>query len=173
MSETSRASNIRVVTASVPPMNRSSRTLEEVTAVIQQEIREAGFLHVRHAVVKNEAHNIQQLVSNVSTDNEAEVVVFVGSIGFGPHDQVIEALDEVFERRIEGFGEAYRRLLRAEVGVHAALARATAGVFNECVVFALSGRAPEMKLAVQTLLAPIIPDAVVFATAGRAGAQAG
>ena len=44
------------------------------------------------------------------------------------------------------------------------LARATAGVFNQCVVFALSGRADDVKTAVDVLIRPALRSAVDLAT---------
>jgi molybdenum cofactor biosynthesis protein B len=161
MAEEQPAKAVRVLTATVS--GPRSRLLEEIATVLREEVTAAGFTLVRHVVVKGEAQFVQQLVSNVSTDNEADAVIIVGGAGFGPRDHLVEALESTFERRIEGFGEAYRRLLRADLGVHALLSRATAGTFNQCLVFALSGRAGDVRLAMQTLIAPVLPEAVELA----------
>ena len=157
-----------------------SKMIEELAKGVAEEVRAAGFKLVRSVVVNGEPQFIQQLVSNVSNDNEADAVILVGGAGFGPRDHVVEALHSFVERRIEGFGEAYRRMLReeaagdayrggatgegSELGVHAWLMRATAGVYNQCLVFALTGRAPDLQKAVQALIAPTLVDAVELAT---------
>ncbi|HEV3193988.1 MAG TPA: hypothetical protein VGY54_25960, partial [Polyangiaceae bacterium] len=72
------------------------------------------------------------------------------------------------ERHIEGFGEDYRRVLREEftIGAGAMLARATAGVYNRCLVFALPRNASRLRRAMQLLVIPILAEAVQLA-AGR------
>lgn len=144
---------------------------DELAKLLGTELKKAGFELMRHVVVKGEPQHVQALVSNVSTGNEADAIVLFGGTGFGPRDHVCEALDGIYERHIEGFGEAYRRLLRSELGVHAMLARASAGVFDQCVVFALSGRNEDVRLAVEVLIAPILSAAVDLAVGRPVASQ--
>lgn len=155
---------LRVLVGAV--MAARSRTLEELAKTVADEVRAAPLQLVRSVVVKGEAQFIQQLVSNVSNDNEADAIILVGGTGFGPRDNTCEAIEEFVERRIEGFGEAYRRILReeCEFGPHAMLSRAAAGVYNQCLVFAMTGRQQDVKRAMQTLIVPTLSDAVELAT---------
>jgi molybdenum cofactor biosynthesis protein B len=152
---------VRVLTGCVA--ERRTRTVEELGKALAEELTKAGYQVIRHIVVKGEAEHVQALVSNVSTANEADAIVLVGGTGFGPKDHVCEALEGLFQRQIEGFGEAYRRELRKDHGVFATLARATAGVFDGCVVFAMTGKQQELRLAVEFLVAPILGEAVAMA----------
>jgi molybdenum cofactor biosynthesis protein B len=163
MSEAKR-STPRVLVGAV--MAARSRTLEELAKCVTDEVGAAKFHLVRSIVVKGEAEYIQQLVSNVSNDNEADAIILVGGTGFGPRDSTCEAVQSFAERRIEGFGEAFRQMLREtqEFGVHALLSRATAGVYNQCLVFAMTGRVVDVQRAMQTLIAPTLSDAVELAT---------
>ena len=147
-------------------MSVKSRTIEELGNGIAQIVRDAGFTLVRSVVVNGEAQFIQQLIANVSNDNEADVILLTGGTGFGPRDATCEAIDSFVERGIEGFAEAYRHLLRDQLGLgaHSWLARATAGVYNQCLVFALTGRPNDVMTAMQTLVVPTLPDAVGLAT---------
>jgi|HubBroStandDraft_1064217.scaffolds.fasta_scaffold12031_5 molybdopterin adenylyltransferase len=160
----------RVLVAAIMPVK--SRSIEAAAKGIEEEMRAAKFHLVRSVVAKGEPQFIQQLVSNVSNDNEADAIILVGGTGFGPSDRTCEALDSFVERRIEGFGEAYRRLLADEFafGTRALLARATAGVFNQCVIFALTGTLAQVRRATQALIVPNVADAVAHAT-GRIRSQ--
>ncbi|MGO9836069.1 MAG: molybdenum cofactor biosynthesis protein B [Polyangiaceae bacterium] len=160
----------RVLVAAIMPVK--SRVIEAAAKAIEEEMRSAKFHLVRSVVAKGEPQFIQQLVSNVSNDNEADAIVLVGGTGFGPSDRTCEALDSFVERRIEGFGEGYRRLLADEfaAGARALLVRATAGVFNQCVVFALTGTLAQVRRATQALIVPTLTDAVAHAT-GRLRSQ--
>src|SRR5277367_2028755 len=143
-----------------------SRTLEDIAKGVCEDVTGAGFTLVRSVTVHGEVPVIQQLISNVSNDNEADVIILIGGTGFGPRDHACEAIDGYVERRIEGFAEAYRHMLRgpgspadayrdagpsAELGTHAWLVRATAGVYNQCLVFALTGRMNDVRSAVRGL----------------------
>lgn len=160
----------RILVGAIMPMR--SRATETTARGVEEEIRAARFQLVRSVVARGEPQFIQQLVSNVSNDNEADVIVLVGGTGFGPNDRTCEALDSFVERRIEGFAEGYRRLLADEfaAGTRALLARATAGVFNQCVIFAVTGPPAHVRRATQALIVPTVADAVALAT-GRARGQ--
>ena len=155
------ANHIRVVTGSVA--ERRSRMTDDLGKVVGDELRKAGFDVRRHFVVKGGAEHITALVNNVSVDNDADVIILVGGTGFGPGDNATEAVTRICEHQIEGFAEAYRRLLRSDFGVQAMLARASAGVYNKCLVFSLSGKLEEVRLAVELLIAPVLPAAFEMA----------
>jgi molybdenum cofactor biosynthesis protein B len=147
-------------------MQQKSRTIEELARVAVEEVRGAGFTLVRSVVVHPDAQIIRTLVENISNNNEADVILLFGGAGFGPRDYACDAVNEFVERRIEGFGQAYRRLLVDEMdfGPHAWMVRATAGVFNQCLVFVMAGRPRDVQRAMQTLILPTLPDAVALAT---------
>jgi molybdenum cofactor biosynthesis protein B len=157
---------LRVVVATVAA-GRGSQPDDAARPVID-EVKEAKLTFVRSVVVIGEPHFIQQLVSNVSNSNEADVIIMVGGTGVGPRDFTCEALDRFLERHIEGFGEAYRRMLHEEfnVGGGAMLARATAGVYNRCLVFALPRNSQRLRRAMQLLVIPTLAEAAQLA-AGR------
>lgn len=152
----------RVLTGTVGPQR--SRTLEDGAKACIEELKRIGCSHVRHISVRGEAQHIRELVTNASNDNECDALVLIGGTGIGPYDHVCEALDALFDHHMEGFGEAYRRLLRSDRGVHAMLLRATAGVYNKVLVFAMSGTADEIRLATEVLIGPTIGDAFDLAS---------
>jgi molybdopterin adenylyltransferase len=153
----------RVLVATV--MAYKSRTLEDLTKTVTDDLG-AVFALSRSVMVKAELEYLRQLVSSVATANEADAMVVVGGTGFGPFDNTCEAIDGLVERRIEGFGESYRRMLRDEFGAGptSLLARATAGVYSQCVVYALSGPPTQVRRAIATLVIPTLPDAIEYAT---------
>jgi molybdenum cofactor biosynthesis protein B len=155
----------RILVAAV--MQARSGMIEALAKVVTDEVQKAALVLVRNVVVNGERRYIQQLVSNVSNANEADVIFMVGGVGIGPRDDTCEAIDSFLERRIEGFGEAYRRILSVEIGVHAFLARATAGVYNQCLVYAMTGRETDVRRAMQELVVPTLPKAVELATGRR------
>jgi len=136
---------------------------DDVTEVVVDELRAAAFVISRSLTVHREKEFIEQLVSNVASSNEADVIILIGGVGIGPRDYTCEAVDHLADRRIEGFGEAYRRLLIEEGGdfIGTVLTRAAAGVSNQCVVVAMPRQpAALIRLAMKSLVIPLLPEAV-------------
>ena len=152
---------IRVLTVTVS----DSRKLEtdDSGKTLDRELVAAGFVIVRHVIVKDEPAFIRDLVRLAATGNEADAIVLTGGTGITPRDNTFEALEAVFEKKIDGFGEAFRRISFDEIGPHSILSRATAGVFNECVVFSLPGSTKAVLLGVRRLIVPILRHAVDLA----------
>jgi molybdopterin adenylyltransferase len=139
---------------------------DDVTHVVVEELRAATFVMSRSLTVHREKQFIEQLVSNVATSNEADAIILIGGAGIGPRDYTCEAVDDRADRRVEGFGEAYRRLLLEEGDtIGAVLTRATAGVCNQCVVLAIPRQAAAtMRRAMKSLVIPFLPEAVRIAS---------
>jgi molybdenum cofactor biosynthesis protein B len=161
------------VVAAIVSVGRVGVTAEEAAKPIIDEVNEAQFSFVRSVIVNGELGFIQQVVSTVSNTNEADAIVMVGGTGFGPRDFTCEAIETFVQRRIEGFGEAYRRLLREEfhLGAEAMLARATAGVYNRCLVFALPRNAERLRRAMRLLIVPTLAEAFQLASGHPAGSR--
>jgi molybdopterin adenylyltransferase len=151
----------RVVVATVGRANLK----EDCAKIVIDGLAAAKFTFVRSVTVTREQQFIQQLVLNVANANEADAIILIGGVGLGPRDVTCEAVHELADRRIEGFGEAYRQLLReaVAVGVEALLERATAVVYNKCVVIALPQQPAPLRKAVQDLVLPTLSQAVLAA----------
>jgi molybdenum cofactor biosynthesis protein B len=139
---------------------------EDVTQVVVGALRAGGFLVERTVTVQREREFIQQLVSNIANGNEADAILLIGGVGVGPRDYTCEAVDDLADRRMEGFGEAYRRLLfDAEDNIASVVTvRAMAAVYSGCIVVALPRQnAAVMRRAMETLVVPMLPEAMRIA----------
>ena len=72
----------------------------------------------------------------------------------------VETLEPKFEKRVTGFGEVFRALSFQDVGAAAWLSRATAGVVQGALVFALPGNPGAVELALTKLILPELDHAV-------------
>jgi molybdopterin adenylyltransferase len=152
---------IRVLTVTVSDSRK--RETDESGKTLDRELSQAGFQVIRHVIVKDEPEFIRDLVRLTANANEADAIVLTGGTGITPRDNTYEALEEVFEKRIDGFGEAFRRISFDEIGPHSILSRATAGVYNACVVFSLPGSTKAVLLGVRKLIIPVLRHAVDLA----------
>ena len=145
----------RLVTVTIS----DTRTEADDTAgkALVEELREAT-AHVRHEIVKDDAKAIAHLVREVSSSDEADVMVLSGGTGIAPRDVTYEAVAGLFEKTLDGFGESFRRMSWDEIGPRAMLTRATAGTIGNCVVFVVPGSEKGARLGAK-LIAPIVGHA--------------
>jgi molybdenum cofactor biosynthesis protein B len=86
---------------------------------------------------------------------KADVCILTGGTGLNPKDLTIEALKDLFEKEIEGFGEIFRMQSFKEIGYSAILSRATAGIINGKVVFCLPGSKSAVILGLEIIKASL------------------
>lgn len=120
----------------------------------------SAFVHVRHAIVPDEPGRIAGLVKEALAAGEADAVVLTGGTGIAPRDLTYEALSSLFDKELDGFGEAFRRLSWDEIGPRAILSRAAAGTVGAALVFLVPGSEKAARLAARALIAPILGHAV-------------
>jgi molybdenum cofactor biosynthesis protein B len=129
-------------------------------------LRAAGFEVVSHAIVREEPELLRAALAEIGEEKRAEAIVMTGGTGVAPRDRTIEALEPLFEKVLDGFGEAFRRLSWDEIGPRAILSRATAGIIAGRVVVALPGSPRAVRLGVEKLLAPMLGHAVEIVRGG-------
>jgi molybdenum cofactor biosynthesis protein B len=66
-------------------------------------------------------------------------VITTGGTGLTGRDGTPEALEPLFDKIIEGFGELFRSLSYQDIGTSTLQSRATAGVANGTIIFSLPG----------------------------------
>lgn len=128
----------------------------------------AGFTLAEHRVVPDEPALVQAIVREVAEQDLADALVTTGGTGIAPRDQTFEAIAPLLDKRLDGFGEAFRRLSWDEVGPRSVLSRAIAGVARGRFVVALPGSPRAVTLAVEKLLIPLLEHAVALCR-GEAG----
>jgi len=156
---------VRILTVTVS----DTRKLKDDASgdLLARKLGDAGFAVRRHAPVRDELLVIRELVRSASTQNEADVIVLCGGTGLAPRDVTPDAIEPLFEKRIDGFGEEFRRRSwtahESALGARAILSRATAGVVSGTIVFAIPGSPAAVELAAP-LLVEVLPHAVDVVT---------
>ncbi len=150
-SSTPRVLTVTVSDTRTAANDTSGRALAEELAV---------FVLVRHVIIPDEPERVIELVTTMTERDEAEAIVFTGGTGIAPRDRTVEALESIFDKRLEGFGEAFRRLSWEQIGPRAVLSRATAGSVGERLVFCLPGSEKAVRLGAREIIAPILGHAV-------------
>lgn len=119
----------------------------------------AGHTLLGSELVKDDAAEIVHALEHAIAHG-ARCVIFTGGTGVGRRDVTAETLEAKFEKRLDGFGELFRSLSFQQVGSAAWLSRATAGVVQGALVFAVPGSPKAVELALSRLILPELDHAV-------------
>lgn len=121
-----------------------------------QLLEEAGHKVVAYMILKNDAEQIKEALRSLLADNIINVIITSGGTGVSQKDVTVDAACSLMEKRVEGFGEFFRRLSYEEIGEAAILSRATAGVAAKKLIFCLPGSKNAMSLGLRKAMLPIL-----------------
>ena len=127
--------NIAVLTVS------DSRTKENDKSgdLLVGRITDMGHLLANREIVKDDKDQIQNVLYRWINNNDIQVVITTGGTGLTGFDGTPEAIEPLFEKKIDGFGEIFRAISFEEIGTSSLNSRATAGVTNGTYIFCLPG----------------------------------
>jgi molybdenum cofactor biosynthesis protein B len=106
---------------------------------LADRIVEAGHILAARDIVKDDREQIRDKVLAWSNDPAIDVVITTGGTGFTGRDVTPEALEPIFEKRMDGFSAVFHRISYDKIGTSTIQSRATGGVVNATFVFVLPG----------------------------------
>jgi molybdopterin adenylyltransferase len=102
-------------------------------------IEAAGHRLEARAIVTDDVAAIRDQVERWSRTPEIDVVITTGGTGFTGRDVTPDALEPLFEKRMDGFSAVFHRLSYDKIGTSTIQSRATGGVLNATFIFVLPG----------------------------------
>ncbi|MGB6586060.1 MAG: molybdenum cofactor biosynthesis protein B [Pseudolabrys sp.] len=108
-------------------------------ATLIERIRASGHALAERAIVKDEVKAIRQRVKAWIADKFIDVVITTGGTGFTGRDVTPEAVEPLFEKKMDGFATMFLLVSERKIGTSAIQTRATAGVANAPYIFCLPG----------------------------------
>ena len=102
-------------------------------------IEKAGHVLKARAIVSDDKEKIAAQVRAWTLDPDIDVVITTGGTGFTGRDVTPEALEPLFEKRMDGFSEVFHRISYDKIGTSTIQSRATGGVANATFIFVLPG----------------------------------
>lgn len=112
--------------------DKSGQTLAE-------RIAEAGHELVDRSIVLDDIERIRTTVRAWCADPRVDAVITTGGTGFTGRDVTPDALEPLFEKRMDGFSEVFHRISFDKIGTSTIQSRATAGLIAQTFVFVLPG----------------------------------
>ena len=108
-------------------------------ATLKERIEKAGHRLAARAVVKDDVKKIRAQAKAWIKDRKIDVIITTGGTGFTGRDVTPEAIEPLFEKRMDGFSVAFHQISWAKIGSSTIQSRATAGVANATYLFCLPG----------------------------------
>ena len=99
----------------------------------------AGHVVADRRIVPDEMAEIVAALEGWIADPEIDVVISTGGTGVTGRDVTPEAFEQVFEKKIEGFGELFRWVSFQKIRTSTVQSRAVGGVAGGTYLFALPG----------------------------------
>jgi molybdenum cofactor biosynthesis protein B len=122
-------------------------------ATLLDRIEKAGHTVADRAIVTDDIEAIRSQVKAWIADSTIDVIITTGGTGFTGRDVTPEAIEPLFEKRMEGFSTMFLLVSQAKIGTSAIQTRATAGVAGATYIFCLPGSPGACKDAWDDILA--------------------
>lgn len=118
-----------------------TRTLETDTsgAQLAEMIEGCGHRVFERAVVRDDRATIAEKVKTWVADESIDVVLTTGGTGFSGRDVTPEAIEPLFDKRMDGFSVLFHQYSATTIGTSSIQSRATAGLIGATFVFCLPG----------------------------------
>jgi molybdenum cofactor biosynthesis protein B len=102
-------------------------------------IEESGHRLAARDIATDDIAAIRAVVQKWAKDDGIDVVITTGGTGFTGRDVTPEALEPLFDKRMDGFSEVFHRISFDKIGTSTIQSRATAGLIGTTFVFVLPG----------------------------------
>lgn len=121
-------------------------------ALIREKLTAAGHIVSGYRIVPDDPSAIRELMSAPPPGTQALIVN--GGTGISKRDSTFEAVEEMLDKKLPGFGELFRVLSFEEIGAAAMMSRAVAGVMRGIPVMSVPGSRGAVALAMEKLILP-------------------
>jgi molybdenum cofactor biosynthesis protein B len=133
-----------------------TRTVQNDTSGLAiRDLLVTGGHHVAgYGIVRDDPSQVERAVRGQLDETAVQVIITTGGTGITSRDGTFEAIDDLLDKRLEGFGELFRMLSFHEIGPAAMMSRAVAGTIARKAIFVLPGAEHAVRLAMTKLIVP-------------------
>ena len=107
--------------------------------LLAERVTGAGHTLAARDIVHDDVEEIRQRIKSWTTSGEVDAIVTTGGTGLTGRDVTPEALEPLFDKRIEGFSVVFHLVSYQSVGLSTLQSRALAGIIDGVFVFCLPG----------------------------------
>lgn len=117
-----------------------------------EALQEATHVLADKQIVKDDIYQIRAVISRWIADAGVDAVLVTGGTGFSGRDSTPEAVEPLFDKRIDGYGEIFRMLSWQEIASSTVQSRAVGGLANNTVIFCIPGSTGACRTAWEGIL---------------------
>ena len=127
--------NIAVLTLS------DTRTISEDKSgqILVDRLLKAGHALGDRQICTDDIEQIRTIVSAWINNPKIDVIITTGGTGFTGRDVTVEAVEPLFEKRMDGFSAIFHQQSYTKIGTSTIQSRATGGVAKGTYIFCLPG----------------------------------
>ena len=114
----------------------------------------AGHTLAAREIIVDDVDAIRIIIKRWIADPGVDAIITTGGTGFTGRDVTPEAIEPLFEKRMDGFSIAFHMLSHAKIGASTIQSRATAGVAGATYIFCLPGSPGACRDGWDGILAP-------------------
>ena len=107
--------------------------------ILVERLIQAGHNLAEKKIVADDIYQMRAVVSQWIADPEIHAVITTGGTGLTGRDVTPEAMQVLYDKEIEGFGEIFRKISYDLIKTSTIQSRAIAGLANGTVIFSLPG----------------------------------
>jgi len=107
--------------------------------ILEKKIKEANHNLIDRKICKDSKKDIKKIINEWLKKKKIDVIITTGGTGLTGRDITPEALDEIADKHIPGFGEIFRHVSLETVGTSSIQSRACAVLAKGKYIFALPG----------------------------------
>ena len=108
-------------------------------SILVNKIKEANHNLTDRKICKDNKDDIVKILKDWTNAKEIDVIITTGGTGLTGRDITPEAIEQIADKQIPGFGEIFRNISLKTVGTSAIQSRACAVLANGKYIFALPG----------------------------------
>ncbi|MEH6630035.1 MAG: molybdenum cofactor biosynthesis protein B [Halopseudomonas aestusnigri] len=127
--------NIAIITVS----DTRTQADDKSGNILDKMIKEDGHNIAARTIIKDDLPDLISGLNKLINDPNIDVIITTGGTGVTGRDTTPEAIKEVMEKEIDGFGELFRWISYAKIGTSTMQSRAIGGVSKGTYLFALPG----------------------------------
>lgn len=144
----------RVQCAIVTVSDTRTEETDETGPYIQRRVERVGHEVVSTKILPDDRETVSAHIKELCNRPDLQVIILTGGTGLAKRDNTYEAVSELLDKRLDGFGELFRMLSYQDIGPAAMLSRAVGGVRGKVAIFALPGSRAAVRLGVEKLILP-------------------
>ena len=107
--------------------------------ILVDKIKKANHKLIERKICKDDKEDIVSILKDWTNHKDIDVIITTGGTGLTGRDITPEAVEEIAEKNIPGFGEVFRTISLKTVGTSSIQSRACAILSNGKYIFALPG----------------------------------